>query len=189
MAKLCALDETLTRKRLARWNGDNTAVALICDHATVQWHHAREEFVANELLGKKPMIKGAVADVNGHRVWCIWSRVWANENPSLREGNVLHIIRLVVEDDNLDYQGSDELPEHIAGIVAVLRFASQQAFEWHMQEVELWNPQPRSLLAAQQLDNAAKVIHRDHESVTSLRWYGDEEDQIEWLENEKYGWC
>ena len=120
---------------------------------------------------------------------CIWNRVWANDNPEESKGNTLHVLRLTIEDDNLDYEGSDRSPAHMAGIVAVLRVASHQAHEWHMQEVELWNPQPRSLLAAQQLDDSAKVIHRDIDSVTSLKWYGEEEDQVEWLENEKYGWC
>lgn len=189
LAKLCALDESLIRARLSRWRHPTTAVALVCDHPTIQWHHAREDFVANELYGKKPQIKGAVAEVDGQRVWCIWTRVWANEDPQRSEGNTMHILRLVIEDDNLDYDGTDHSPAHIAGIVAVLRFAQQQAREWHMHEVELWNPQPRSLLAAQRLDSAAEVIHRDHESVTSLKWYGDEEDEVQWLENEKYGWC
>ena len=49
LANLCDLDEKLLHRRLTKWRGPNTAVALVCDYPTIQWHHAREEFVANEL--------------------------------------------------------------------------------------------------------------------------------------------
>jgi len=41
------------------------------------------------------------------------------------------------------------------------------------------------------------VVHRDEESIASLMWYaaspspdaGRVADQVEWVCNEKYGWC
>lgn len=183
---LCEADAALVRKRLEAHRGP-TAVALIPDYETIKWHNAREDFVANELYKRVPETRGAIARVGGIRVWAIWTRMWYNTDLSQRKGNAMHILRLVVEDE----AGSAHTGDVLAGMTAVLRMAQHEAYEWNMEQVELWNPGERVLQAARRISPEAQVVHREKESITSLRWYGDakEEDDLLWMENEKYGWC
>ena len=172
--------------------GSKTAVALIPDLETVQWHHAREEFVGQEAHGKVPKIKGAiVGDEVGKRVWCYWTRVWYNEDVSVVKGNTMHILRLVVEDDVLGLRDVSEGDSKT--VAALLAFAQREAEEWRTEHVEIWSPSPSALAGAQLLDKSAKLIDRDAESIASLLWYPEHEgaatDHVDWIGNEKYGWC
>lgn len=169
-------------------------MAFIPDVETIQWHHAREEFVGQEVHGKVPMIKGAiVGDKVGKRVWCYWTRVWYNEDPAVVKGNTFHILRLVVEDDVLGSQNATESGGHDAAVAALLAMAQREADEWKTEHVEVWSPSASVLAGAQMLDKSAKVIDRDAESIASLLWYPEHEglaaDQIDWISNEKYSWC
>ena len=102
LAYLCEADEHSLLSQISK--SPKSAVALVPDLATMSWHHAREEFVAAELVGRTPDIKGAmVTDVTGVQAWCIWTRVWSS--PGDEHGNTLHILRLVVE-------GNDESATH-----------------------------------------------------------------------------
>lgn len=192
---LCKVDEALIKKSLeSRPQGSKTAVALVPDVETVQWHHAREEFVGQEAQGRVPKIKGAiVGDEPGKRVWCYWTRVWYNEDVSVVKGNTMHILRLVVEDDVLGNKGSSEGAEHGTAIAAILAMAQREAEEWKTEHVEVWSPSASTLAGAQVLDKSAKVIDRDAESIASLLWYPEHKDlaadQIDWISNEKYAWC
>lgn len=193
LPELCKLDEELIRTSLAsRTEGSKTAVALVPDLETIQWHHAREEFVGQEVHGKMPKVKGAmVGDEVGKRVWCYWTRVWYNEDVSVVKGNTLHILRLVVEDDALGV--SPEREHYSAAIAALLALAQRDAEEWKTEHVELWSPSASAVAGAQVLAKDAKVIDRDAESIASLLWYPQHEgaaaDQVEWISNEKYAWC
>jgi hypothetical protein len=190
---LCKLDEELIRRGLeSRTAGSRTAVALIPDLETMQWQHAREEFVGQEVHGKVPKIKGAIVGGEvGRRVWCYWTRVWYNEDASVVKGNTMHILRLVVEDDVLGSSQDDQ--SYSAAIAALLAFAQREAEEWKTEHVELWSPSPSAIAGAQTLDANAKVIDRDAESIASLLWYPDHEgsaaDHVEWISNERYAWC
>lgn len=171
-----------------------TAVALVPDIETVQWHHAREEFVGQEVHGRVPQVKGAiVGNEVGKRVWCYWTRVWYNEDAAVVKGNTMHILRLVVEDDVLGSQRGGESERHTAAIAALLAFAQREAEAWKTEHVELWSPSTSAVAAAQMLDKTAEVIDRDAESIASLLWYPEREgvaaDHIEWISNEKYAWC
>ena len=189
LEKLCAIDEAVVRRRMASWKGEGPAVALVPDHKTIAWHHTREEFVSKEVLGRSPEVKGALIHTETSRIWCIWTHVFHNKDPQSSEGNTMHILRLVVEDDSLADERSDRDETHLAGIVELLKAAQRDAHEWNMAEIELWNPVPRSVMAVQRLEPTAKVVDRDSESITSLKWYGQAGEKVEWLENEKYGWC
>lgn len=185
---LCETDEALIRDKMERHRG-GVAVALLPDHDTVVWHHAREDFVAKELHGKQPTVRGAIASAGEKRVWAIWSRVFYNSDPSQSKNNTLHIIRLAVEEnDNGDAEDSEP---QVTAIAAVLRLAQQEAKLWNMERVELWNPHDWALRAAQRLDPEVQVVHRESESIASLNWFGDAADEpnLVWTENEKYGWC
>ena len=115
--------------------------------------------------------------------------MWHNEDPQQSKGNTLYILRLAYDGPGPDPDNAAASAEHIDAVAALLRAAQLEAAEWHMEKVELWNPEWSSVLAAQRLEPEAKVLHRDHESITSLKWYGDADDEIEWVSNEKYGWC
>ncbi len=206
LPELCRLDEEYMRaKMLGPVNGSSKVrVALIPDAQTMQWHHAREEFAAKELFGRKPDVKGAMAqDKNtDERVWCIWTRTYGND----RDGNTLNILRLVTEgsedlmrqdpqsesnnDETLDPATKRKRKIHATSLV--LQAAQHEAAKWGMKEVQLWNPTPLCVLAAQQIKPGTEVIHRDEESIASLRWHGAElgkGSEVEWVGNEKYGWC
>ena len=195
LPELCKIDEKLLRKSLESWTkGTKTAVALVPDFETVQWHHAREEFVGQEVHGKVPKVKGAiVGDEIGKRVWCYWTRVWYNEDVSVVKGNTMHILRLVVEDDVSGSKDVGEGDGHSAAIAALLAFAQREAEEWKTEHVELWSPSASAVTGAQILDKSAKVIERDAESIASLLWYPEHEgaaaDHVDWIDNEKYAWC
>ncbi|KAF1951496.1 hypothetical protein CC80DRAFT_424774 [Byssothecium circinans] len=203
LAELCKIDEAVIRKSLeARPKGSNIAVAQIPDTNTIQWHHAREDFVGNELFGKKPSIKGAIVGTEeGKRVWAYWTRVWYNENPAESKGNTLHILRLVIEDEghsSWEGSGTQHADEHTgdhshdAAIAALLLMAQREADEWKLEEVEAWNPSSATLAAARMLNPDAEVVQRDQESIASLMWYPPHEgpvaESIDWIGNEKYGW-
>lgn len=190
----------MLRERVAQRSlGGKAAVAIIPDVETFRWHHTREDFVGQELHGKTPVVKGAmVEDAAGKRTWCIWTRMWYNSNPEEAKGNVLHILRLVHEDasDGDEAAASEEganaaQGSHAAASVAALLVVAQaEAGKWGMGEVDIWNPTSCTLAAARMLDSSAQVVHREKESIASLRWYGEKADeQVEWMSNEKYAWC
>jgi len=78
-------------------------------------------------------------------------------------------------------------------VAAVLHAAQLEGQKWYMGEVNLWNPTSISLAAARLLKPDVQVFDRENDSITSLRWYGegaeDPVGKIDWLVNEKYGWC
>lgn len=198
LAKLCALDEKLIRQQLSKTNStDRSAVVIVPDYRTIAWHHARDNFVAKELYGKSPSVKGAlVGDKAGSRVWMYFTRVWTSSKEE--SPNTLHILRLVVEDKTL----SDFLPaspaatdklkgtEVVRAIAACFQVAQSEAANWDMKEVIIWNPTSATLAAAQSLDPSAAVVQREHESIASLQWYGSgSHEEVDWVCNEKYAWC
>ncbi|KAK5165348.1 hypothetical protein LTR04_001270 [Oleoguttula sp. CCFEE 6159] len=202
LAELCAIDEGLIRERMTRSSSDGRwTAALIPDVDVIQWHHAREEFVAKELYGRTPVVKGAIVDNKpGHRVWCYWTRMWYNDDPQENKDNTLHILRLVSEGESLSEGHPPDANHQTNGhssiapaIASLLAAAQQEASQWTMGDVEIWNPTCVTIEAAQHLDPAAEVTHRDKESIASLRWYGENPDRpaehVNWIGNEKYGWC
>jgi hypothetical protein len=199
LAELCALDEKLLRSSLQETmkQSSKVMVGLIPDVETIKWHHAREEFVGFEFTKRMPEVKGAmVGEEIGKRVWCYWTRMFYNSDPKSRHDNTLHILRLVVESEGtIDWEVNPPSAEQMKilepSIAALFAAAQEEADKWNMQDVWLWNPNSVTVKAAQSLDTSTEVIHRDDESICSLRWYGDEKElnNVVWVENEKYGWC
>lgn len=196
LPELCATDEQLLRKQMLDVKtGNRCVVALIPDYRTLAWHLAREDFVYKEVYGQSPTIKGAmVGDTPGSRVWAYWMRVEEGKS-----SNKLHILRLVVEDESLsDFTAaSPETAERLRdtyaarAIAAILQLAQSEAAHWNVNEVSIWNPTSATLAAAQTIDPAAAVVHRESDSITSLQWYGSGSSwkEVDWINNEKYGWC
>jgi hypothetical protein len=146
--------------------------------------------VGTELHGKAPKVKGAiVGSEKGKRVWCVWTRMYYNNNPAEAKGNTMHILRLVIEDGN----GADAATSHDDAITALMATAQEQAEEWKMEHVEIWNPTPATVRAAQRLQPSAQVVDRDEESIASLHWFpehkGQMAEKVDWVVNEKYAWC
>lgn len=197
LAELCAVDEALIRERLqARPRGSNTAFALIPDVATMQWHHAREEFVGAQVCGREPKVKGAIAGTEkGKRMWMYWTRVWSSNNPQESRGNTLHVLRLVSEGNDHSTEKDEQVgnTDSEAMIMSLLAVAQDEAKKWNMEQVELWNPSPVTLAAAQRLCPTAKRVEREEESIPSMRWHAKRDgplaESIEWMCNEKYAWC
>lgn len=198
LVELCAYDEELLRQRMSRLQPSaRTTVAIVPDVRHATWHHAREEFVAKEIYGKTPSIKGAmVGEKKGSRVWAYFSRVWAN--PQEQSPSTLHILRLVIEDD----KSSDFAPASVEeartlrdtdvarAISEIFKVAQSEAARWDLQEVLLWNPTSAALAAAQLINPDARVEQRESDSITSLRWYGSGSwKDVDWICNEKYEWC
>lgn len=198
LAYLCESDEHSLLSQISKFS--TPAVALIPDLATISWHHAREEFVAHELLNRTPEVKGAVVNTeSGGQAWCIWTKVWAS--PGDKHGSTLHILRLVVEDseDSVSHEFSPATEEGcsalqsssaVQAVAALFAAAQKEAAEWEMRSVEFWNPNNVALAAAKKLDGGVEVNAREKESICSLRWYGKGDgSDVEWVCNEKFGWC
>lgn len=176
---------------------NRTAVALIPDHRTLVWQHARENFFANEKFKKTPLERGAiVGDSAGSRAWCYWTGVWPTY-PEM-DPNVLYILRIAVEDESFaDFEpasehGIDAVKDSssVKAIAAVLAKAQAHASEWNMHQVQIWNPTSATVAAIRLLDSTAKVEHREKESITSLQWYGEGSwKDVDWIMNEKFAWC
>ncbi|KAL9063107.1 MAG: hypothetical protein Q9157_008414 [Trypethelium eluteriae] len=193
LLQLCETDEKLLRQQLSALDpkAAKPTIAIVPDIATIRWHHAREEFVATELYGKAPTIKGAMTGTEiGKRVWCYWTRVWHTADPLKRNENTMFILRLVVEDAAA--AGTDN------AIASLFTMALEEAETWGMGEVQMWNPAEPAVAAAQLLYPQATVVHREEESIVCLRWHGNIDDadsdvsateQCIWVGNEKYGWC
>ncbi|KAF2456874.1 hypothetical protein BDY21DRAFT_386280 [Lineolata rhizophorae] len=184
LAALCTSDEAALKSSLERrsTNSSKTVVALIPDEMTMDWLHAREDFVALELYSHEPLIKGAiVGSKEGHRAWAVWTRMWYTHDPQKpRHENVLYVLRLVVED------GVEDTKETVA---ALLEAARSEAEKWEMSGVEVWNPRAEVIDAAKLVSKNTGLIEREKESIASLRWNGDAAEEVEWVANEKFGWC
>lgn len=189
---LCNIDEAQLRAKMKRTSSQTSGVqvAFIPDVQTLQWHHAREEFISAELLNRNPAIKGAIVEGQEERIWCVWTRSFGNTESE----NVLHVLRLVIEskmkynDSIASHEGSCD--SHILSTASVLSAAKREAANWNLQNVEIWNPTPITVLAARKLDPSSVIIDRDMASIPSLRWYGQNPSTVvKWALNEKYGWC
>jgi hypothetical protein len=124
--------------------------------------------------------------------------MWYNQNRDEAKGNTFHILRLVIEDGSWEgssgsQSGGSVGHSHEAAITALLRFAQREAEHWKMEHVEMWTPSSTALAAAKKLDPSVKVVERNMESIACLQWFPEHDgpvaNKIEWIGNEKYGWC
>lgn len=199
---LCRADEAALRNDMARSASRDPAVliALAPDLRTMQWHCAREDFVAKEMFDKLPEVRGAIVQgQEGPRVWSIWTRTFGKD----KDGHTLNILRIVIEGEeepkrktlgqepSISSLGSSD-QQRVLAAASVLQAARQEAAAWKMQDVQIWNPTPLATLAVKHLDPSAVLIHRDAESIASLRWRSPGIDPglgVRWIVNEKFGWC
>lgn len=202
LVDLCRADEAALRTRIAEpAKGSSTVtVALLPDMATMQWHKAREVFVAKELLGRTPEVRGAIVNAEKDlRVWCIWTRTFGSNETE----NTLNILRMVVEGeeevqirkpgaDGASMQSNESNQAQVLATAAVLRAAQFEAAKWTMKEVQVWDPSPLCEQAAKYLEPSSKLIDREDDSIASLRWHGPPLGPgvtLSWMGIEKYNWC
>lgn len=189
LAPLCALDEQYI-KAAVQSNAKQLkkpAVALMADQCTMEWHHLRENFMCSKLFnGKAPTIKGAISSGDeGSRIWIVFTRSFYGPVQNPKSGNVLHLLRLVVEDER-------DTEENAQKLKSVLEIAQREAETWNLGAVEMWNVSPvgKALLERTGLEHKAE--ERESESICSLMWYGPGKggaEGVEWVANEKFGWC
>ncbi|KAI0600065.1 hypothetical protein F4775DRAFT_90145 [Biscogniauxia sp. FL1348] len=216
LAALCADDEHMLRTRLlpraARATG-KTCVAFAPDHDAMRWHLYRDDFIASLVFagageGGRSEVKGAVATITAaaagqkqKRVWAVWSRSYHGKDPDpateAGRKNTLYILRLVI-DDGGEGQNEDEDDEQLAAAFrAVLAAAVREARAWKLAKIDLWNPTRAARRLIERCGREHRWVDREVDSIPSLMWYGDgeeresvkEDEEIEWVANEKFCWC
>lgn len=194
LERLCGEDEGMIRKELtsASPNG-KIRMMLVPDLDHMLWHHKKEEFVCDKVFGKQPEIKGAIVGQPGSRMWAIWTHRFYGDPESAFSENTLYILRLVVENRAAaSASGAEERDSQVEQMRAILQTARAEAAEWKLHRVMLWDPTSLVLKLVRRTGIQHRRIEREHEGIASLLWYGEgngKEDTLEWLGNEKYGWC
>lgn len=202
LATLCQEDEEMIKKSLLQAKHGKTYVAIAPDMAHIEWHRAREIFLTEKLFGKVPDVRGALVGEPGSRVWAIWTRSYYGPVEDKKVANTLHILRLVIEDEEPESQLSgangeavydeERLRKQAEKLKAVVQAAQKEAREWKARHVELWNPSGLVKQLVQRIGIEHSEVEREKESIASIMWYGagtGKTDEIEWVKNEKYGWC
>ena len=172
------------RMLVASQNSPGAKIAIVPDFDHFVWHWAREEFYAENLFPQRspPVVKGAGVDEAG--VYCVWNRNFG-EFP---HENVLYILRWVYDEPT----SPTEEQAVIQAMAAILRRAQHEAHEWNMGKIHFWNPTPLLQKAVALVDPKSELVHREKDSVASLRWTGEAQGlgkDVEWWLNEKYAWC
>ncbi|XXH00571.1 hypothetical protein Hte_006919 [Hypoxylon texense] len=200
---LCLKDEAMIYKAMATPSTVQKRVVILPDLDHMLWHIRKEDFATNHLFGKKAQVKGAIAGSPGKQVWAVWTRRYYNrpDHPDEEGGNVLYILRLVVEGDdtaNKPHEGQtlppiDAYVEQAMALKAVLQVAQAEAAEWRLDHVNLWEPSPlvQSLVGLSGLDTT--WVERQEFGVASAYWFGEDGGTVDevpiWINNEHYAWC
>jgi len=178
---LCVQDKSMIENILQSRSDGKRQLAIVPDHEHMCWHHAKEEFVCENLLGRKPKVKGVVVGEPDERVWAIWTRRFYADPKVDPAANALYILRLVVED-------SKSLKSQ-ENLTLVIHAAQNEAKHWNLGKVILWNPSP----IVQSLFVSFPMTEREQEGIASLYWYGLSDTEIDeapsLFTNEKYAWC
>lgn len=179
--RLCVKDVASLHRSLSELPSNKTRIAFVPDYQTMEWHWAREEFVAPILrkhIGIKPEIKGAIT-VDG-KCWLLWNRDFG------KNASQLYIIRYV----NLSKDEQDPVNEN--QITALFRAAGMEAHKWGLQKVTIWNPDETCVRAATRAaGSGVKFVERDTDSICSLMMHKTRSgpDLVDWEANEKFAWC
>lgn len=187
LKRLCELDEILSRKALcAPSTGPKVRLMIAPDYEHMLWHHSKEEFTSQILFQRKPHVKGAIFGQDGHLVWVVWTHRFYEPPSETASMNTLYILRLVFESEAC---GESDL--QVEALRAVLLASQAEAAQWGLHSGKLWGPST----AVQEMVHRTGIKYRredrEKEGICSLRWYGGsgQEDEVEWVGNEKYAWC
>lgn len=172
-----------------------TQLLILPDNDHMRWHHSKEEFVAQKLFGKAPLVKGAISGVRGQAVWAIWTHRFYDHPDKNPTDNTLYILRFVVEDLQLRPDTEDDIKQlsdqQIMGVREVLRAAQAEAAQWNLHKIKLWDP----LFSLERAIKLSGILfqrkHWTQDSIPCLQWYGEgsgKPESLNWLLHEKYGW-
>jgi GNAT superfamily N-acetyltransferase len=194
---LCAADSDMIRKTLSSTTEKGgLCMTIIPDHSHMLWHHIREELVWNQVhLHSTLEDKGVIAGQPGSRVWAIWAHGLSSTEISSTSQGTLYILRLVVEQpDVFESRETDLSPsereELVLNMKIVIQSAQAEAAKWKLGSVRLWNPSDfvKELISKAGIEYSE--VDREKECIGSLQWYGpDDEENVEWIGNERYAWC
>ena len=203
LEQLCEKDQELILMQMKHEPTEGRLqMMLVPDHDHMLWHHKKEEFVCRKLFGREPTVKGAIVGVPGKRIWTIWTHRFYSNPAATTSDNTLYILRLVVEDqeptesDSLGLKDSSTETSRsgilTSSLKAILQHAQAEAVDWGLSKVCMWNPTPLVLSLIRQTRLPHRVVDRTDEGIASLLWFGKgsgREDTLEWIGNEKFGWC
>lgn len=125
-----------------------------------------------------PKVKGAITR-DGLR-WIMWGRDFSLGDPKL------YILRVVNLGDQVGLA---------ADMDAMLRAAVDEAAKWGLKKVCVWNPDQGLVESAKRVAGGeVQVEDREMDSIASLMMYGEAKagsgvEDVEWVFNEKFGWC
>ncbi|XDG06320.1 hypothetical protein ABKA04_005935 [Annulohypoxylon sp. FPYF3050] len=202
LPELCERDEAMIRKAVAiPVSRVENRFTILPDLDHMLWHIRKEDFATVHLFGKMAQVKGAIAGPPGKRVWAIWTRRYYGRHDAEGSDNVLYILRLVVEGDmsaNMPLvlrSTATELAlpnEQLVYLEAVLQAARDEAAEWHLDTVKLWQPSPSVENAIMEGKLDYIKAEREEESIASYMWYdehGNPGPLPTWINNQHYAWC
>ncbi|KAL7269511.1 hypothetical protein RUND412_007824 [Rhizina undulata] len=180
LPRLCARDIAVLKKSLST-PSSKRRIAFMPSYPVLQWHHAREEFLADYFradMDTKPIVKGAMTS-DGKR-WISWSRTY-HEDPRL------YILRIasVAEDNETEEED----------LAKLLQAAQKEAKLWGLKKVVIWNPKDVVVRAANRIAAEEVVlVERDVESIPSVMMYRDADqgsgiEELDWVANERFTWC
>lgn len=198
---ICKRDEVMVRAAMGTpVSGAQKRLTILPDVDHMLWHIRKEDFATEYLFGKIPQAKGAIVGHTGSQIWAIWTHRYYDHPDAKSPDNVLYILRLVVERDTSantcsstgESRIDDQLhDEQIGYLEAVLQAAQNEAAEWQLNHVKLWEPSPWVRDAIAQLNLGHSIVERQDESIASGMWYDElgEGPPPTWVNNEHYAWC
>ncbi|KAK0729989.1 hypothetical protein B0H67DRAFT_651640 [Lasiosphaeris hirsuta] len=167
---LCEVDELFLSTRFDGFPAyGKTRSAFLPSFAQISWQLAREDFMAEKLLGRSPQNK----DILGH-------------DCRAKKLNVLRIVRVM----------DPTAEQRIDDVKVLLEAALAEASAWGMSEVVVWNPDEETTMGSKAVGNThldvVKVFfnERTEGSIPSFRWAGGKDiKNTLWEDNFSYGWC
>ncbi|KAM5476950.1 hypothetical protein MauCBS54593_000221 [Microsporum audouinii] len=164
--------------------GSKAVVAFPPDFAHMSWHWARDEFYSRILRPEKGEILVKGAAVPSRNVFMTWNRKYG----ATQKDSTLYILRTQYEEP----ASAAERQATVEALAAVLQRARAEAQEWNVDHVEIWNPSALVKEAILTADSKAVEVHREKDSIPCLKWDGSKYeygDNVDWMWNERYGWC
>ncbi|EGE06484.1 hypothetical protein TEQG_05484 [Trichophyton equinum CBS 127.97] len=203
LGQLCKLDENIIRKSMAATSPGGLRHMVIPDLDHILWHGCREKFVCEKLFGEVPERKGAIVGDPGNRVWILWNHRLVGAPGDKGAANTLYILRLVVENQAVLQSISTESMQQpslneeevllIRSARDAIRAAQNEAAEWKLNSVEMWDPSNQTHALMQRTGIPYQEKTRVDNEICCFNWLGKGEDNnrviVEWAAIERYCWC
>lgn len=189
LGQLCKDDEAMIRRAMTSSASSQIRMMIVPDLDHMLWHHRKEEFACDKIFGKQPRFKGAVTGEPNDRIWVIWTHRYYGHPHNNPLDNTLYILRVVIESQSADLEQREHQVEQMR---AILWAAQDEAAEWQLRSVKLWDPGYLLQDIVERTSIQHRRVEREDESIASLMWFGEgsgKDNMVEWLGNEKYGWC